>query len=595
MIKKTLAIILALILLIPSFPVYAENNTSNDGYFEGKGTAANPYLIQTADQLAKLAELVNNKVASYGSVFKHFKLTNDIDLSSYDESFTGGRTCGSTGWIPIGNGTWQSLYSNSFSGFFDGGGHTISGLYINAIDSELTGLFGILEKGRVQNLFLQDITINKTSADPSNYFNATGGIAGRIMNNSSIKNCGVTGTVSSDHDKTGGLVGLSSDSKISNSFFIGLVEGNSQIGGIAGSMHDSVIQNSYAIGSVIGKNLGFAVGGLAGTIHFTEIINSYAANTVVGSWNIGGIVGGIGSGNKIHSNAALNPILTGRSNVERIIGYGFKLSTRVSNWAYMDMMINGNNVTGTKKDENGLCVSAVLVYNPMFWKEAANWDSTEWDETVWEIKPGRLPVLKTSANAAVPVWNELYNIILENLINNRLTTPLNTLGANAVSNVTGNGFDLVVNLGRDIIVPPRIFTTLKGSYGTIMLRTGAGVTFSISGGNIPAGFEAEKIDFSLRYDALKAPAFKISEITKGSLLFIGVPMVNNQNFGMIIGQHFNVGKSNAGNYANLFRFNESNDEFEFIGSHLINEKGQVMFGIYSGGDYLLTVTNMKPN
>ena len=160
---------------------------------------------------------------------------------------------------------------------------------------------------------------------------------------------------------------------------------------------------------------------------------------------------------------------------------------------------------------------------------------------------------------------------------------------------SGTAFNHVVRTGMDIIVPAQIFNTLKGTNGTVMLNTGAGVTFSISGGNIPAGFNPGKFDLSLNKAGLKAPANKVTAIKAGSITSIDIPMVSRENFGMPVGMHYNVGAANAGKFANLFRFNESSGEFEYLGSFLINDKGQAMFGISGGADYVLTVTATKPN
>ncbi|MCL1832395.1 MAG: leucine-rich repeat domain-containing protein, partial [Oscillospiraceae bacterium] len=67
-------------------------------FFGGEGTASSPYLIQTAADLAKLAELVNAGNNDYKG--QHYTLTDDIDLSGYGKIWNGGK-----GWEPIGNNT----------------------------------------------------------------------------------------------------------------------------------------------------------------------------------------------------------------------------------------------------------------------------------------------------------------------------------------------------------------------------------------------------------------------------------------------------------------------------------------------------------
>jgi len=170
------------------------------------------------------------------------------------------------------------------------------------------------------------------------------------------------------------------------------------------------------------------------------------------------------------------------------------------------------------------------------------------------------------------------------------------LGKDLSSKLTiGTAFNHVVNTGTDVVVPMQIINTLRGTRGTVMFNTGTGVTFSISGGNIPAVFNAGKVDLSLTKTGLKAPASIIIAIKTGSIASIDIPMVSRENFGMPVGVHFNFGVANSGNFANLFRFNEGTGEFEYLGSFLINDKGQAMFGISDGADYIVTVTKTKPN
>ena len=76
-------------------------------YFAGwNGTEGNPYIIETAAQLSKLAELVNEGDADYNEAY--YQLSKDIDLSDYGTGFNNGE-----GWIPIGN------TDNPFQGKFD--------------------------------------------------------------------------------------------------------------------------------------------------------------------------------------------------------------------------------------------------------------------------------------------------------------------------------------------------------------------------------------------------------------------------------------------------------------------------------------------
>lgn len=104
-------------------------------YGGGSGTAEDPFLIQTAEQFAAMGKTP----ADWGM---RFKLTNDIDLTGYDQA----------NLDPIGH--WVVAGSNvnqPFSGRFDGNDKTIRGLQYRDMQSQYVGLFQYVT-GQVANL-----------------------------------------------------------------------------------------------------------------------------------------------------------------------------------------------------------------------------------------------------------------------------------------------------------------------------------------------------------------------------------------------------------------------------------------------------------
>ena len=97
----------------------------------GAGTKLSPYVILTAEQLAKLSFIVGSNDKDYQG--KYYKLGADIILNDgkiIDEK--GALVADSTKlhkWTPIGNS------SVAFTGTFDGDGHTVSGMFINTTSS----------------------------------------------------------------------------------------------------------------------------------------------------------------------------------------------------------------------------------------------------------------------------------------------------------------------------------------------------------------------------------------------------------------------------------------------------------------------------
>lgn len=248
--------------------------------FSGSGTAADPYQIASAEDLLKMAELVNGEKFEKTYKEAYYILTADIDL-------------GGKAWTPIGDGYLDSV--KSFPGTFDGDGHTISGLNVTASAEEKTrffGLFGQVE-GTVRNLTIASSTIDCSGKESAN----TGAVAGCIYCGATIENCHVAEDVSvTGSYTTGGLAGQMNGT-MTNCTNAAYVTGTSEVGvtgGLAGEIagneenaNDGTVDNCTNYGTV--QSAGDA-GGIAGTMLKGSIRNS-ANEAAVSGENAGGIVG----------------------------------------------------------------------------------------------------------------------------------------------------------------------------------------------------------------------------------------------------------------------------------------------------------------
>ncbi|MBP3736465.1 MAG: hypothetical protein J6I56_05545 [Lachnospiraceae bacterium] len=114
----------------------------------------------------------------------------------------------------------------SFSGIFDGQGHTISGFILNG-EAAYTGVFGTVGERGV----IRDLGINGT-IQPSGIQTRLGGIAG--TNHGLIENCSFNGIVNA-HSQTGGIAGRNMQTgEIRDCLAYGSVQGDTYTGGIAG-------------------------------------------------------------------------------------------------------------------------------------------------------------------------------------------------------------------------------------------------------------------------------------------------------------------------------------------------------------------------
>ena len=254
----------------------------------GSGTAESPYQINSETDLAFLSWTIYNNKAYNGNVTssrffyssKYFKQTKNLDMSAYY-------------WQPIGirylrDGTYAQRY---FSSNYDGGGHTISGLYTPAGSNNAysyQGLFGYVYGYSSTQVTISNIGVIDSFIQGYNYVGGVVGSAG----SSTITNCYNTGTVTGSRDCVGGVVGYAySNSTITNCYNTNSVEGSgSSVGGVVGYAYsNSTITNCYNTGTVTGS--GNYVGGVVGHAGSATITNCYNTGAVTGNSYIGGVVG----------------------------------------------------------------------------------------------------------------------------------------------------------------------------------------------------------------------------------------------------------------------------------------------------------------
>ena len=233
------------------------------------------YTVTSADGLMNIAELVNG-----GKTDINITLDKNIDLTGKN-------------WTPIGTD-----YDNAYTGTFDGGGHTITGLTVTTND-QYAGLFGYLGKfGKfctVKNVVMDGIQITC-----NHRLGSAGGVAG-YSRAVTIENCSVSGSVSGTM-RAGGVVGGQNGGSITGCSSSATVKGTLNVGGVAGETNSGATMAAcYATGNVtieidpIDNILG---GGLVGFNAGSSVLACYATGNVTstgsstGNVHIGGFLGG---------------------------------------------------------------------------------------------------------------------------------------------------------------------------------------------------------------------------------------------------------------------------------------------------------------
>lgn len=147
----TFAMLLSAVITAAAVPATAAtgvwDGTIADSYAGGTGTEADPYLIETPQQLARMVgyDVLTNYTADIinGSTGKYYKLTADIYLNDVTAS---------DWYTKSGLNEWYTGTASRFCGSFDGDGHTIRGLHF-ASDAGYAALFPIIDSYEADRYF----------------------------------------------------------------------------------------------------------------------------------------------------------------------------------------------------------------------------------------------------------------------------------------------------------------------------------------------------------------------------------------------------------------------------------------------------------
>ncbi|MDF9831606.1 T9SS type A sorting domain-containing protein [Parabacteroides sp. PF5-6] len=272
---KQKLLILWAVLLVGSMTLQAQNGSE---FAAGTGTANDPWQITTAEELAAL-----NNYLGENYYDKYFKLVKDIDLTTWLSKDRGNNE-NTQGWFPIGWVKNDQIWG--FYGDFDGGHHTISGLWINREEQSVVGFFGYTSLNTIKNLTVE-IAAAGVKGDAF-----VGGLAGQ--SSSELSNCHVRGEgmVSSKAEIAGGLVGMSLWNVSYCSSEVQVGSHGSRFGGLIGYQSTGTIFQSYCKGKVIAlDDSSGEIGGLIGFVDEGTILQCYATGEVAGKYNAGGFVG----------------------------------------------------------------------------------------------------------------------------------------------------------------------------------------------------------------------------------------------------------------------------------------------------------------
>ena len=295
----SLLLILALCFtLLPSAAFAAETMDTWDGTADTSWYDENEteFHLQTAEQLAGMAKLVNDDTANFKD--KTVYLDNDLDLGGHE-------------WISIGDG--ENTAWESFQGVFDGQSHVVYNLYSHeGTQSEnqsnnllRNGLFGSIYNATVKNLGIENADIVIPMKDGSTYGK---GILVDWMTHSTINNCYTTGSITGGsyiEKYIGGIAGfLNGNNSISQCYSTAAITGNydgeyyeeqegglepmdcwDSLGGIVGASYTGqvTISDCWFGGEIVVNSIQAPVGGIIGYGKGVSMVNCLVATKEIGN------------------------------------------------------------------------------------------------------------------------------------------------------------------------------------------------------------------------------------------------------------------------------------------------------------------------
>ncbi len=329
--KRVLSLFLALVMVLALVPTFTIASTAaitadTSWYDETKDV----FEISTPEQLLGFAKLLSENCKELNDPLfggKTIKLTADIDLNP--------------GWDAAGTANpttyWPGMAGRTFTGTFDGQGHTVKGIRVETF-ANTVGIFGGKPKdATIKNLVIENSLVRGAGL--------AGGLFGQITGTCTIENVYVDilvegnikdteeGATNYDRERTGGLVGTT----LANSTLI--------------------IKNTVFAGTVTHKDQGFSsadatrVGGFLGAVlganSTVTIENSAFYGTVnANMWAIGGFVGVLtadtGTALTIKNSISAGQVNnTGNNATGAILGQKQGGTATVENVAYIKVNNNG--------------------------------------------------------------------------------------------------------------------------------------------------------------------------------------------------------------------------------------------------------------
>ncbi len=405
-----------------SYPTFLWQQFSGSSFYSGgDGSLNDPY------QIANVADF-NEMTTTPADWSKNFILIDDIDLSGiiFNESpIAPDRDSGNSGFQGV-----------PFTGNFNGNGHKINNLYIEAGNECHVGMFGKVTGAQIKNLKIENADISGSSH--------VGVVAG-VSSYSIIADCCTTGTVNGN-DHVAGLVGYSIRSTIDSCFCNCSIMASEAVGGLTAANGCGMITHSKMAGTITQFNLqgyGFVgaitacnagdieysfseadiiadgndiiTGGITAVNYTGDITSVYTTGAVTTQSNCifsGGLIGCLISGSANYSYSATAVTANGTSgSLGGLVGENIAGPSGISSCVW-DIESSGLTYSAGGKALNSQLMKSMIVFQNAGWADKG-WivnDGVDMPRLKWEGTAGeKIPVAQVPF-AGSGTYNDPYRI-----------------------------------------------------------------------------------------------------------------------------------------------------------------------------------------
>ncbi|HEX3076014.1 MAG TPA: MBG domain-containing protein [Lachnospiraceae bacterium] len=153
---------------------------------------------------------------------------------------------------------------------------------------------------------------------------------------------------------------------------------------------------------------------------------------------------------------------------------------------------------------------------------------------------------------------------------------------------TQEGNAVTIEMNGSLVVPREILGSIRGTDITLAFDMGDGITWSVNGKSITDS-SLQDINFGVTMDTDVVPENLVKQVAKEQA-YRSISLSHNGEFGFTAVLSVNMGKKNAGLYANLFYYNPSTKKLELQSIGKINDSGYAEYVFTHASDYVVAIS-----